>query len=112
MMAKLQLEKLGYRVDIRTDSRQALEMFKRHHGDFDLVISDMTMPHMPGDMLAREMKKIAPEIPIIICTGFSSRISEQKAAELGIRALVMKPLTRSELGRLVRKVLDSAEHQL
>ena len=112
MMAKLQLEKLGYRVDIRTDSRQALEMFKRHHAEFDLVISDMAMPNMPGDILAQEMMKISHKMPIIICTGFSSRISEQKAAELGIRALAMKPLTRTELGRLVRKVLDSADHHL
>jgi signal transduction histidine kinase len=105
-MAKRHLEKLGYGVEIRTDSREALELFKKRHAEFDLVITDVTMPHMSGDKLAQELLKIKPRLPIILCTGFSMRVSEQRIAQLGIKAVAMKPLVRDELARLVREVLD------
>jgi nitrogen-specific signal transduction histidine kinase/CheY-like chemotaxis protein len=108
-MAKRHLEKLGYGVEIRTDSREALELFKKRHAEFDLVITDMTMPYMSGDRLAKELLKIAPRVPIILCTGFSTRVSEQRIAQLGIKAVAMKPLVRDELARLVRKVLDAPD---
>jgi CheY-like chemotaxis protein len=108
-MAKQHLEKLGYGVTIRTDSREALELFKIRHADFDLVITDMTMPHMTGDKLARAMLEIAPRTPIILCTGFSKGLTGQRAAQNGIKAVAMKPLVRSELAQLVRKVLDSGK---
>ncbi len=108
LMARQQLERLGYQVDIETDSRNALEVFKKRHADFDLVITDMTMPRMSGDKLAQEMLAISPTIPIILCTGFSKQISEQKAALTGIKALAMKPLVGTELVQLVRQVLDEA----
>jgi signal transduction histidine kinase/DNA-binding response OmpR family regulator len=106
-MAKRHLERLGYGVEVRTDSREALELFKKRHAEFDLVITDVTMPHMSGDRLARELLKIEPRLPIILCTGFSTRVSEQRLAQLGIKALAMKPLVRDELARLIRKVLDA-----
>jgi CheY-like chemotaxis protein len=106
-MAKRHLERLGYGVEIRTDSREALELFKKRHAEFDLVITDMTMPYMSGDRLARELLKIEPRLPIILCTGFSTRVSEERIAQLGIRAVAMKPLVRDELARLMRKVLDT-----
>jgi PAS domain S-box-containing protein len=108
-MAKRHLEKLGYGVEIRTDSREALELFKKRHAEFDLVITDMTMPYMSGDRLAKELLKIAPRVPIILCTGFSTRVSEQCITQLGIKAVAMKPLVRDELARLVRKVLDAPD---
>ena len=105
-MAKRHLEKLGYGVEIRTDSREALELFKIKHAEFDLVITDVTMPHMSGDKLARELLKIEPRLPIILCTGFSTRVSEHRIAQLGIRAVMMKPLVRDELAQLIREVLE------
>lgn len=73
---------------------------------FDLVVTNMNMPRMTGDILAKAMLLIRPDIPIIICTGYSKRISNEKARELGIRDFVMKPLTQHELAKTVRRVLD------
>jgi signal transduction histidine kinase/DNA-binding response OmpR family regulator len=105
-MAKRHLERLGYDVEIRTDSREALELFKKRYAEFDLVITDVTMPYMSGDRLATELLKIEPRVPIILCTGFSARVSEERIAQLGIKAVAMKPLVRDELARLMREVLD------
>jgi two-component system, cell cycle sensor histidine kinase and response regulator CckA len=105
-MAQRHLEKLGYTVEIRADSREALELFKKRHAEFDLVITDMTMPHMSGDKLAREILRIAPQMPIILCTGFSMEASDRRLAHVGIKAIAMKPLVRDELARLIREVLD------
>jgi len=72
----------------------------------DLVITDITMPHMTGDTLAREVLKIRTEIPIILCTGYSARMSEEKAMELGIRKYIEKPIEMENLARSIREVLD------
>jgi CheY-like chemotaxis protein len=100
------LKKLGYQVSTRTSSIEAIEAFKANPQKFDLVISDMTMPNMTGDLLAKALLKIRADIPIIICTGFSELISEQKTDQIGIKGFLMKPLTIRELARTVRKVLD------
>ncbi|MEJ2247844.1 MAG: response regulator [Acidobacteriota bacterium] len=71
-----------------------------------MVISDMTMPGMTGDILASELMKIRPDIPDIMCTGYSERIDEKRARDLGIKALMMKPFTIRRLSRIVRDVLD------
>ena len=105
-LEKLMLERLGYEVTSRLSSLEALEAFKAHPRAFDLVLSDMTMPGMTGDRLARELMAIRPEIPVILCTGFSERISEEKAEALGIKGFLMKPVLKSALARMVRKVLD------
>ena len=105
-MGKLQLESLGYDVITRTSSKEALELFKVRYEKFDLVITDMTMPHMTGDQLAKELMEIRPDIPVILCTGFSARISREKAKKIGIRDFVMKPLVIRDLANTVRKVLD------
>ncbi len=105
-IGKLMLEQLEYRVTTRTSSIEALELFRAKADEFDLVITDMTMPNMTGDELAREMILIKPEIPVIICTGYSARINQQQAAAIGIRALVMKPVVKREIAAKVRKVLD------
>ncbi|MBW2168987.1 MAG: response regulator, partial [Deltaproteobacteria bacterium] len=106
-IGKQMLERLGYEVTTRTSSIEALELFKAKPDRFDLVITDMTMPHMTGERLARELMKIRPDIPIILCTGFSERISEEKAKGMGIKAFVMKPLVMRDLANTVRKVLDN-----
>ena len=100
------LEQLGYEVVPEKSSMRALELFRAEPKRFDLVITDMTMPHMTGDKLARELMKIRPDIPVILCTGHSRLVSEEKAKDIGIRAFVMKPLVMRNLAETVRKVLD------
>jgi CheY-like chemotaxis protein len=100
------LESLGYEVSARTSSREALELFKAKPGYFDLVITDMNMPNMTGEQFARELMKIRPGMPIILCTGFSHVMSEENARRMGIRAYVMKPVVLMDLAETVRRVLD------
>ncbi len=100
------LERLGYQVEVRTNPIDALELFRADPDEFDLVITDMTMPHITGDKLVKEILKIRPDIPTILCTGFSERIDEEKAKEIGIRGYIEKPFDRGTLSRMVRNVLD------
>ncbi|MDA3897127.1 MAG: PAS domain S-box protein [Desulfobacteraceae bacterium] len=100
------LERLGYEVVGRTSSVEALELFKTKPDQFDLVITDMTMPHMTGDQLARQLIKIRPDIPIILCTGFSNKKLEDEVKKIGIREFLMKPISRQVLSQTIRKVLD------
>ncbi|MBW1680965.1 MAG: PAS domain S-box protein [Deltaproteobacteria bacterium] len=100
------LEQLGYDVTVRTSSLEALELFKAKSGYFDLVITDMSMPNMTGEHLSRELMKIRPGTPIILCTGFSHVISKEKARAIGIRSFAMKPLISKDLAQTVRRVLD------
>ena len=100
------LEFLGYKVTARTSSVEALELFKTKPEEFDLVITDMTMPHMTGDILAQKLMEIRPSIPVIICTGFSERISAEKARQMGIQGFAMKPLVMEDLARIIREVLE------
>lgn len=103
------LERLNYQVIIRTSSVEALELFRSKPNDFDLVITDMTMPNMTGDKLAMELMKIRPDIPVILCTGYSKKISDETAAEIGIKGFAYKPVVKSDLAKTVRKVLDEAK---
>jgi CheY-like chemotaxis protein len=106
-LGKNMLKKLGYRVEARTLPVEAIELFKAAPDTFDLVISDMTMPAMTGVSLAKKLMQIRPQIPVIICTGYSEQIDESRAKELGIRGFLMKPFTIRELSKTVRKVLDT-----
>jgi PAS domain S-box-containing protein len=103
------LTRLGYAVTTRTSSIEALELFRAKPGAFDLVITDMTMPNLTGDKLAVELMKIRGDIPIILCTGYSKKISDETALEIGIKAFTYKPMVRADLAKTVRKVLDDAE---
>jgi CheY-like chemotaxis protein len=105
-VGKSMLEPLGYRVTVRSSSLEALTTFQKQPETFDLVITDQTMPGMTGSDLARRMLQIRPGIPIILCTGYSTIISEEKAKSLGIKGFAMKPLAKNELAALIRKVLD------
>jgi len=100
------LERLGYRVLAKTDSLEALKLFREAPGGFDLVITDHTMPRMTGKDLARELMAIRPDIPIILCTGFSEQIDEDIAREMGIRAFVPKPIVMREMAYAIRRVLE------
>ncbi|MBW2593985.1 MAG: response regulator, partial [Deltaproteobacteria bacterium] len=108
-MEKQMLERLGYRVTARASSTDALAAFRTQPDKFDLVITDMTMPNMTGDKLAGELIKTRSDIPIILCTGFSELVSKEKAAALGIKGFLMKPLLREEMAHTIRKVLDEAK---
>lgn len=101
------LESLGYKVTVRTSSIEALKLFKERSDQFDLVISDMTMPSMTGDELSIEIRKIKQDIPIIICTGFSNKLNDEKAKHIGINAFAYKPITKSNFAKTVREVLDA-----
>jgi PAS domain S-box-containing protein len=106
-IGKLMLERLGYKVTISTSSTEALNTFSFTPDEFDLVITDMTMPNMTGDRLARKLIEIRPDIPIILCTGFSELITRERAVDIGIRDFLMKPLSVKSLAKTVRKVLDN-----
>ncbi len=105
-IGRRRLERLGYQVESKTNSIEALELFRADPDQFDLVITDMTMPHITGDKLVKEVLKIRPGMPTILCTGFSEKINEEKAKEIGVREYIEKPFNRGKLSRLVRKVLD------
>ena len=100
------LSGLGYEVVTRSSAWEALQLFKAKTMAFDLVITDMTMPQLTGEKLALEILRIRPEMPIILCTGFSEQINNERARSLGIRALVMKPFLKNEMARTIRRVLD------
>jgi len=106
-MVQQMLERLGYSVVAKTSSLEALEVFKVHPDQFDLVITDQTMPHMAGVDLSKELMRIRPQIPIILCTGFSEVISAEEAKTLGIREFLMKPFATRVLAETIRRALDS-----
>ena len=103
------LERLGYQVETRTDPFEALALFRSHPERFDLVITDMTMPGLSGDGLAQELMKIKPDIPVLLCTGYSDRIDKEKAQKMGLAGYALKPLDLGELARIVRDLLDHQE---
>ncbi len=105
-LGKKGLERLGYRVEATTSAQRAIARFRADPDGFDLVISDMTMPEMTGDKLAKEIMKTSPGMPVIICTGYSELISEGRAQEMGISAFVMKPVSAKEMAVSIRQVLE------
>jgi PAS domain S-box-containing protein len=105
-LEKQMLERLGYQTSVFTSSRDALTEFKTEPSMFDLVITDMNMPNMNGMQLATELITIRPDIPIILCTGFSERIDNKKAEAQGIRGLLMKPVGMKDFAQKIREVLD------
>ena len=106
MMGEGLLRGLGYEVTAKTSSRQALELLKQDPSRFDLVITDQTMPEMTGVELAKQILAVRPEVPVILCTGFSHLVDDDSAKAAGIKGFAMKPLTEGELARIVRQVLD------
>lgn len=108
-MTKKNLEKLGYAVTSRTSSIEALELFKKMPDKFDLVITDQTMPNLTGADLAKKLILIRPDIPIILCTGFSETINRSQALHMGIRAYIEKPVVREQLDNAIRKIFDETE---
>jgi PAS domain S-box-containing protein len=105
-MTAQMLRRMGYHVEAKVSPHEAIELLQSGSQKIDLVISDMTMPQMTGIQLFEKVKKIRPDIPVIICTGHSDLINHKKAKELGIAALAMKPITRQTITKAVRDALD------
>ncbi len=110
-VGRLTLSALGYTVRATVSAMEALDWFKNAPDSFDLIITDQTMPRLSGDALARAAAEIRPNIPVIICTGHSAQMDESKAAAMGIAAFLMKPLSRSEIAKTVRNVLDASRRE-
>lgn len=108
MMAEVggnMLSRLGYAVTVTSDSRDALEIFKSDPGAFDAVITDQSMPHMSGAELSVELLKIRPDIPIILCTGYSKKVTEEEATKIGVRKYLTKPYEINKLAQYLREIL-------
>nr|WP_320011784.1 response regulator [uncultured Desulfobulbus sp.] len=108
-MVQNMLERLGYRVSVRTNGTDALAAFRDDPDRFDLIITDQTMPGMTGTELAQRILALQPEMPIILCTGYSTLISEEEAKAHGIREFALKPLTKKDLALLIRQVLSPGQ---
>lgn len=101
------LKRLGYDVTSCTSSVEALKAFQANPDNFDLIITDMTMPNMTGDQLAQKIMEIRTDIPIILCSGFSEKMSNEKAKSLGIKKFLMKPVLIKDLSITIRRALDN-----
>lgn len=105
-MTKDLFERQGYAVTATISSLEGLEMVRQHPDNFDLVITDQTMPEMTGTELSKQILQLQPHMPIILCTGYSSKINKEKAREIGIAEFAAKPINNAELTSLVRRLLD------
>lgn len=104
--AKKILESYGYTVTLFKNGIEALKEFEKRSDQFDLIITDMNMPLMAGDKFSIKLKIKRPDIPIIICTGFSETLTEEIAASIGISRFLMKPIVMKDLAQKIREVLD------
>lgn len=105
-MAKLLIENLGYEVTPSTSSIEAIELFSVNPSQYDLLITDMTMPKMTGVQLCNKIHEIKPDFPVILCTGFSDQINEEKIKKHGIRGIIKKPMEINVIANTIRSVLD------
>ncbi|MGA1795441.1 MAG: PAS domain S-box protein [bacterium] len=106
IVGKKTLERLGYRVTALTSSVEALEVFHEKPNDFDVVVTDQTLPTMTGMEFASKLKHIRPTIPIILTSGYSEVITEETAKAAGIRDFIMKPFLARDLATAIRRVMD------
>lgn len=107
-LEKQMLERLGYAVTACFSSLDALNIFQADPSAYNLVITDMTMPNMTGDQLAEKLISLRHDLPVLVCTGYSEKMNEQKSKAIGVKGLLMKPVVKSEMAQMVRKVLDEA----
>lgn len=108
-MGKKMLQSLGYNVVAVNSSLEALKLFLSKPDRFDIVITDMTMPHIAGTELAEKILEVRPEIPIILCTGYGNLINEKKIKAMGIRKFLIKPVSMPDIALSVREILDDAK---
>ncbi|MBT8340484.1 MAG: PAS domain S-box protein [Desulfatitalea sp.] len=108
-MAEQMLSKLGYRITTMQNPLEALEQFRKDPKQFDLVITDLTMPKLRGTKLARHMLHLRPNLPVLLCTGYGEEITHDKVEQIGIRELILKPILRSQLAVSIRRALEQNE---
>ena len=107
LLGKEMLERLGYRVTSVSDSREALNLVQQEPGRFDILITDLTMPHMTGLQLSREVKGVRSDLPIILLSGYVGSLTNEDVREAGINATLVKPIVATELGAAVRRLIDA-----
>ena len=105
---KIMMEQLGYKVEAFTESNRALEVFENDPGAFDLVITDMTMPKMTGDLLASKIQDIRKNTPVIICTGFNNKVDPEDLKEKGVCEILTKPVRTTTLAKAINNVLSTS----
>jgi signal transduction histidine kinase/ActR/RegA family two-component response regulator len=110
-MSRTMLQRLGYTVTVHSSGQEALADFTRQPEAFDLVITDQTMPAMTGTELAAALLRVRPDLPIILCTGYSSLITKERAMALGIRGFALKPLSRQTIAGIIREALAGLPRQ-
>ncbi|MBN2040237.1 MAG: PAS domain S-box protein [Spirochaetes bacterium] len=106
-VAQKMIEKLGYAVKIAVNPEDALNLFRKKPDDFDLVITDMTMPQITGEVLFYEIRKIRKDIPVILSTGYSTLMNEEKAMRIGLTGYIMKPFKLRQMAEIIRKAIDA-----
>jgi CheY-like chemotaxis protein len=106
-MAEKMLSSLGYSAMVTSRSRDALDMFRKNPHGFDVLVTDQVMPDMTGAELTREVLEIRPDMPIVLCTGFSEKFPREKAEEAGIREFVIKPIVRQDLAAALERALGN-----
>jgi CheY-like chemotaxis protein len=101
------LERLGYQAESYTDSMAALDSFSSNPDSYDVLVTDMTMPRMTGDVLVQRIRQQRPELPVILCTGFSEKADHRLCRALKINCFLLKPVTRKKLAASIHNVLES-----
>ena len=101
------LTHLGYTVVTKTNPHEAVELFRKHPDQFDVIVTDQTMPTMSGEVLAKALLEIRHDIPIVLCTGFSHTMSQGKANQLGLKGFLMKPVNGALLAKTLQDVLEN-----
>jgi len=110
-MVQQMLKRLGYQVTVCQSGTEALDLFKANPDEYDLLITDMTMPKMTGAELTTHVKKIRPDIPVILCTGYSDTINKGNAASIGISAYLRKPIRKKVIAKTIRNLLDADDQK-
>ena len=99
------LDGLGYESIMTTSSEEALQLFRQNPNAFDAIVTDQIMPRLTGEDLARECLSLRPDLPMVVCTGFSQTFTEEKAKSMGVREYLMKPLSKDDLGHSLQRAL-------
>ncbi len=105
-IAQRRLPSLGYTVTVANSCSEAIKIFKEAPEQFDLVITDLSMPKMTGVDLSKRLLELRPEIPVILCSGNKGNVTDQSIKDAGIRAVVMKPISKAEISKVIFDILN------
>ena len=104
---RLMFTRLGYKVTALTSSRDALDFIRQNPADLDLVFTDLVMPGLDGLELAQAVKDIRPDLPVVLCTGHGEQLDSVNLADLGVRAVILKPFYIRQVAEVIREILDA-----